>query len=335
MLKYRRINICRAILLIVLVVGSFFILIRKNRLHYYENSGKIFGTAYHIKYESDKDLHDSILRELNEVDLSLSVFNDSSIISKVNGNIPVELSKDFKDVFLLAQQVSLSTDGAFDITVAPLVNLWGFGFKHSASVDKSMIDSIKSFVGYKKVTLSDGYINKQNPQIMLDCSAIAKGYGVDKIARMFERAGVKNYMIEIGGEVAVRGYNDLQKLWKIGIEKPIDNKKATGNLQAVLPITNCALATSGNYRNFYYKDGKKFAHTIDPKTGYPVQHSLLSASVIAPTCAEADAYATAFMVMGVNQSKQLLQKKKYLKAYLIYADSLGKYKVWTNIRDLK
>ena len=335
MIKYRKINIYRIVLLVGLVVGSCFILIRKSKLYYYENSGKIFGTVYHIKYESERDLHDSILSELNDVDASLSVFNDSSIISKVNRNEDVALNKDFREVFLLSQQVSSATEGAFDITVAPLVNVWGFGFKHSSSVSKNKIDSIRSIVGYEKVSIENGIINKQNPLVMLDCSAIAKGYGVDKIARMFERVGIKNYMIEIGGEIAVRGYNDLHKLWKIGIEKPVDNKNVTADLQTVLPITNCALATSGNYRNFYYKDGKKFAHTIDPKTGYPVQHSLLSASVIAPTCAEADAYATAFMVMGVEKSKQLLSKKKTLKAYLIYADSLGQYKVWTNIRDLK
>lgn len=333
--KNRKIKAGHIILLVVLILGSCFILIRKNHLHYYENSGKAFGTEYHIKYESYHDLHDSIIAVLGQVDNSLSVFNDESIISKINRNEPVVPDKMFRDVFSQAQQVSQQTDGAFDITVAPLVNLWGFGFKKSASVSKTLIDSVMNIVGYQKVSMKDGRIEKQNPNVMLDCSAIAKGYGVDMVARLLDRSGVNNYMVEIGGEIVVKGYNDVNKIWKIGIEKPVDDKTGSGNLQVVLPITNCALATSGNYRNFYFKDGKKYAHTIDPKTGYPVQHSLLSASVIAPTCAEADAYATAFMVMGMDKAKVLLKRQKHLKAYFIYSDATGKYKVWTNIRDLK
>lgn len=333
--KNRKIKAGHIILLVVLILGSCFILIRKNHLHYYENSGKVFGTEYHIKYESYHDLHDSIIAVLGQVDNSLSVFNDGSIISKINRNEPVVPDKMFRDVFSQAQQVSQQTDGAFDITVAPLVNLWGFGFKKSASVSKTLIDSVMNIVGYQKVSMKDGRIEKQNPNVMLDCSAIAKGYGVDMVARLLDRSGVNNYMVEIGGEIVVKGYNDVNKIWKIGIEKPVDDKTGSGNLQVVLPITNCALATSGNYRNFYFKDGKKYAHTIDPKTGYPVQHSLLSASVIAPTCAEADAYATAFMVMGMDKAKVLLKRQKHLKAYFIYSDATGKYKVWTNIRDLK
>ena len=172
-------------------------------------------------------------------------------------------------------------------------------------------------------------IKKTDQRIMLDCSAIAKGYGSDVIARLFKKYDIKNFMIEIGGEIVVSGNSESRVPWKIGVNKPIEDSTNTNTeLQTVLNITNKAMATSGNYRNFYYKGGKKFAHTIDPKTGYPVQHSLLSATVLAADCATADAYATAFMVMGMERSKKVLEKHKELMAYFIYSDHQGKLKVW-------
>lgn len=333
--KRKRQTAYRVMLLVILVVGTCYILIRKNRLHYYENSGRTFGTEYNVKYKHNQDLHDSIVKVLAEVDRSLSMFNDSSIISRINRNEPVVPDADFIQVFTLARKVSEATDGAFDITVAPLVNLWGFGFEPSDTVSAQRVDSIRSFVGYRKVALQNGQVVKQDGRIMLDCSAIAKGYGVDRVARLLDRQGIHDYMVEIGGEIVVKGYNDVNERWKIGIEKPADDTVSAKGLQVILPFTNCAIATSGNYRNYYYKGGRKYAHTIDPHTGYPVQHSLLSATVVAPTCAEADAYATAFMVMGVERARQLLQHNSRLKGYLIYADHSGHYKVWTNIRDIR
>ena len=295
---------------------------------YQHNEGMVFGTFYKITYQYENDLREGIEREMKKVDDALSPFNKNSIISAVNENKPVALNDMFMSVYDLARTVSEDTDGAFDITVAPLVNAWGFGFKHNIAPTKSTIDSIMNFVGYKKVRMMGRTIMKDDPRIMLDCSAIAKGYGSDVVAHYLESMGISNYLVEIGGEIVAKGSNPKGKPWAIGVEKPVDDSLAVkSELQTVLNITDMAMATSGNYRNFYYKDGKKYAHTIDPKTGHPVQHNILSATVIAKRCAMADAYATAFMVVGLDKAKEILGRHKDLKAYIIY-DKGGKYGIW-------
>ena len=315
----------------LLVLATIWILVRHNRiLPYQNNQGKIFGTLYHITYQSDEDLHELIAAELDRFDGSLSPFNDTAIITRVNRNEPVKADTFFARVFRRSMEISQQTDGAFDITVAPLVNAWGFGFKQNAFPDSAIIDSLRTFTGYTKVKLSaDGRIVKEDPRIMLDCSAVAKGYSVDVIATLLDKKGVKNYMIDIGGEVVVKGENPHKKPWRIGINKPVDDSLSLNqDLQTILHVTNAGIATSGNYRNFYYKDGKKYAHTIDPQTGYPVQHSILSATVIARDCMSADAYATAFMVMGLEKVKAFLAAHPEIEAYLIYADDSGKLQVF-------
>lgn len=210
-----------------------------------------------------------------------------------------------------------------------MVNVWGFGFKNGTSPTKEVIDSIKGIVGFEKVNYKDGKVLKQDPRITLDCSAIAKGYGCDMVARLFRQKDIKNFMIEIGGEVVTSGISKKRIPWKIGVTKPTDDSLNTNQeLQTVLNITDMAMATSGNYRNFYYKNGKKYAHTINPKTGYPVQHNILSATVLAPNCATADAYATSFMVLGMEKAKQILEKHPELMAYFIYSDHKGRNAVW-------
>ena len=196
--------------------------------------------------------------------------------------------------------------------------------------NKKVIDDLRKIVGYQKVKLtSDNHIQKQDPRIMLDCSAIAKGYGCDVVARLLSKKGINDYMIEIGGEIVTKGINQKQQPWRIGVNKPTEDSLNTNQeLQTVLNVTDIAMATSGNYRNFYYKNGKKYAHTIDPKTGYPVQHSLLSATVLAKNCATADAYATSFMVMGLEKAKEILRQHSELMAYLIYTNDDGKTEVW-------
>ena len=243
---------------------------------YQHDTGFIFGTVYHVTYQYNRDLKDEIEAELNKVDNSLSPFNNQSVITAVNQNKNPEVNEMFSDVFNLAEQVSQETDGAFDITVAPMVNLWGFGFKKGISPSKQKIDSLRQIVGYKKVSLRDGHVIKADKRIMLDCSAIAKGYGSDVVARYLRSKGITNFMIEIGGEIVTSGKSEKRLPWKIGVTKPTDDSLNTNQeLETVLNVTDKAMATSGNYRNFYYKGGKKYAHTIDPKTGYPVQHSLL------------------------------------------------------------
>ena len=315
--------------LALLIIGTVLIIGRQRSMAYQHDTGFIFGTVYHVTYQYNRDLKDEIEAELNKVDNSLSPFNNQSVITAVNQNKNPEVNEMFSDVFNLAEQVSQETDGAFDITVAPMVNLWGFGFKKGISPSKQKIDSLRQIVGYKKVSLRDGHVIKADKRIMLDCSAIAKGYGSDVVARYLRSKGITNFMIEIGGEIVTNGKSEKRLPWKIGVTKPTDDSLNTNQeLETVLNVTDKAMATSGNYRNFYYKGGKKYAHTIDPKTGYPVQHSLLSSTVLASNCATADAYATAFMVLGIDKAKVVLQKHPELMAYFIYAGPDGKMKVW-------
>ena len=314
-----------------LVIGTVLIIGHQRNMPYQQNEGNVFGTSYHITYQSDEDLQQEIEAELKKVDDALSMFNTKSTISKVNRNEKTELDKMFIQVVELAQKISNDTDGAFDITVAPLVNAWGFGFKTGTSVAKETIDSIKSFVGYQKISILGKELKKQDKRTMLDCSAIAKGYGSDIVAAFLKKRGIENYMVEIGGEVVIHGVSPKRMPWRIGVTKPSDDSLSIDNdLQTVLSITDKAMATSGNYRNFYYKNGRKYAHTIDPKTGYPVQHSLLSATVIADNCATADAYATSFMVMGMEKAKEVLKRNPKLMAYLIYTDKNGELSTWNS-----
>ena len=314
--------------LALLIVGTIFIIRQQRATPFQHCAGPIFGTTYSITYQHDEDLQTEIVARMKEVDTTLSMFNEESVISQINNNKSITPTAMFLDVFQQAQQISKDTDGAFDITVAPLVNLWGFGFKHNETPDQQAVDSLMRFVGYQKVKYDGHYIVKRDPRIMLDCSAIAKGYGADVVARLLDEKGVKNYLVEIGGEVVTRGISEKRLPWKIGVVKPTDDPLQQGNeLQTVLNITDKAMATSGNYRNFYYKGGKKYAHTIDPKTGQPVQHNILSATVLTNRCARADAYATAFMVMGLEKAQKVLERNPDLLAYLIYDDN-GHNKVW-------
>ena len=305
--------------LLLLIVGTVLIIRQQRAMPYQMNSGMVFGTVYNITYECDSDLHQAIKAELQKVDNSLSPFNEHSVITAINQNQDVKPDEMFLTVFNKAMEISRETDGAFDITVAPLVNAWGFGFKNGSQPNRQQVDSLRRLIGYEKVILKNDRIVKQSPDIMLDCSAIAKGYGSDVVARFLQQQGVKNFMVEIGGEVVTSGVNPQRLPWRIGVTKPTDDSLSIkGEIQSVLNVTDLAMATSGNYRNFYYKGGKKYAHTIDPKTGYPVQHSLLSATVLAKDCATADAYATSFMVLGIDGAKKVLERHPELMAYFIY-----------------
>ena len=315
--------------LVLLIVGTVLIIRQQQSTPYQKNADLIFGTTYSVTYQCDEDLQKEIEAELKKVDAEFSMFNSQSVVARLNNGEKPELSNDFIDVFKLARQVSEDTNGAFDITVAPLVNAWGFGFKHEQMPTKEQVDSLRQLIGYQYVTLKDKTIEMQKPGMMLDFSAIAKGYGVDVVARLLERHDIKNYMVEIGGEITTRGINPERVPWRIGVNKPNEDAlDESHELQTILNVTDKAMATSGNYRNFYVKEGKKYAHTIDPKTGYPVQHTLLSATVLTDRCAKADAYATSFMVLGMDGAKQILERHKELMAYLIYTDSKGNLAVW-------
>lgn len=327
-MKYK--YILNGLFLIFLIVATVAIIARGGKHRTMVSNGLIFGTQYHMEYEYAEPLDTLILAELKKVDASLSMFNHSSTVARLNRGEDIAADTMLQRIFALAQTVSADTEGAFDVTVAPLVNLWGFGTSDAPAASPEAIDSIKTFVGYGKVSLEQGHLRKADARIMLDFSSIAKGYGVDCVARMFDRLGIENYMIEIGGEVIVKGKHPQGRPWNIGINKPEADNAAGDKLQTVLALTDAAMATSGNYLRFYERDGRRYAHTIDPRSGYPVAHSLLSATVVAPDCATADAYATAFMVVGVEKAREILARHAELAAYLIYDDGNDTPAVWAS-----
>lgn len=286
------------------------------------NEGFIQGTTYHITYLSPdgKDYHTEITKTLHEFDKSLSTFDSTSIISRINRNdSTVCVDSLFQVVFLVAKEVSEKTDGAFDITVGPLVRKWAFYNKHKTTVTQAMIDSLLPIIGYQKVRIEKNKIHKDNPAIILDANAIAQGFSCDIIALLLDKKGVENYMVEIGGEIKTRGKSPRGDAWKVGINQPIDDSTSTvSELQEIVRLNDVGLATSGNYRKFYYHNGKKYAHEIDPHTGYPVTHNLLSATIIAKDAITADAYATACMVMGLEKSLRLIEQLPDIEGYFIY-----------------
>jgi len=302
---------------------------------YIFNEGQIYGTVYHIVYESPggRDLKPEIDKELQRLNMIFSTFNPESQISKVNRNLPVDLDPLFIRCFNTSMGISELSDGAFDITVAPLVNAWGFGFKNKENITPSLIDSLLLITGYTKVFLENGKIEKENPGIMLDMSAIAKGFTCDLIGEFLAGKGCAHYMVEIGGEVVAKGVNQRGSVWNIGISKPDESAMyAQEDIQTVVKLPSRALATSGNYRNFYVEDGKKYGHEIDPHTGYPAETNLLSATVLANDCMTADALATAFMVLGLERSIEMHKKLKNVDVYFIYADDSGFNKIYMSER---
>lgn len=315
--------------LTLLIVGTVLIIRQQRNMPFHTDKGSVFGTFYTVVYQAEDNCHDDIKAVLLQVDSALSMFNKESVISRINQSDGGETNKMFLDVYQKAMQVSAETDGAFDITVAPLVNAWGFGFKDGEMPTRQQVDSIRQFVGWQKVSLKGTTVHKTDRRVMLDCSAIAKGYGVDMVAKVLQDKGITNYMVEIGGEIITHGISPKRLPWKVGVIKPTEDSLATDTeYQTILNVTDMAMATSGNYRNFYYKGGKRYAHTIDPKTGYPVQHNILSATVLAPDCATADAYATSFMVMGLEGAQRILTRHNELMAYLIYSDKDNQLQVW-------
>ena len=324
------------LLRILIGILVIFIVIRLSQSRFPGNyirlAGFTQGTTYHITYKNknNKNLQNEIDTLLADFDRSLSAYLPGSIISKINQNDTAVIPDDhFLKVYQKALEVYRESDGAFDITVAPIVNAWGFGFTEKADVDSNMIDSLLQYVGMNKIGLKNGKIIKQYPETMLDVNAIAQGYSVDVVADYLDQQGIRNYLVEIGGEVRTKGRNPNYKIWTIGIDVPADNNFLPGEMvQAKLLMKNGSLATSGNYRSFYEQNGIKYVHSIDPKTGYPVVSNLLSVTVMACDCMTADAWATAFMVMGLDKSIAFLENHDELQAYLIYSDAEGNLKTY-------
>ncbi len=322
----------KGIVFIVLASAAIYKACIPGRLPYYRVSGSAQGTGYHVTYAArdSLDLSREVDSILTDFDRSLSTYLESSLISRVNRNEEaVVVDEHFIRVFRKAREVYETSGGYFDITIAPVVNAWGFGPDHAPRASTNSIDSLLQFVGMDKVRLAEGRVVKEHPAIQFDVNAIAQGYAVDVLAGYLDDLGIKNYLIELGGEVKTRGVNPSGQLWRVGIERPTESLNLIrGELQAVVELKNRSLATSGNYRNFYEEDGVKYSHTIDPKTGRPVRDRLLSATILTEECMDADAYATACMAMGLEKSKLFVQEHPDLEAYLIYSDEEGNFQVY-------
>ena len=284
----------------------------------YHNSGAIWGTTYNITYSATHDFGDSIISVMDDIEHELSMFSPSSTVSLINRNENVEISQDFINVFELSRRISALCDGAFDPTVGPLTNMWGFG-SDKGKIDHvptdNQIDSILQCVGISDCRLDGTKVLKKSADTQFDFSSIAKGYGVDAVAAMLSRNGVSDYLVEIGGEIVARGVNPKGKPWKIQIDAPLADTLAHIPM-LVIPLVNSAIATSGNYRNFHTAQGRRIGHTLDPRTGYPVETSNLSATVIAPDCATADALATACMVLDDSVAINLIDSLPDIEALL-------------------
>ena len=288
-------------------------------------TGMAQGTYYAVTYfdHLGRDFQPQIDSLLQAFDMSVSMWVPESVISRINRGEDVACDSIFINTYLLSRTVAEESGGAFDYTVGPLVSVWGFGFEDRQKVDQAMVDSLLPLVGYRNVALEGNRILMSHKGIKFDFNAVAQGYSVDLVGDFLASKGIKNYLVDIGGEVLARGKKPSQGPWIVGIEKPSDDEYSERKLETTLELKDKAMATSGSYRKFYEEDGIRYSHTIDPATGYPVTHTLLSVSVIANDCGTADAWATAFMVMGVERAKEILALHKDLQAYFIYSAKDG------------
>ena len=289
--------------------------------------GVALGTFYNIHYYNTDEINykfqiDSLLEEFNK---TASIYDNASIISNINNNISMTTNEMFRDIFNKSMQISKLSEGAFDITVSPLVNAWGFGLSDTINVSQELTDSVIEFVGYKLISIENDLVIKQNPLTTINMNGIAKGYAVDLIAEFLEKKEIYSYIVEIGGEIKAGKNKPDGSKWVVAIEKPAPHFLTPQEEHKRIYINDIAMATSGSYRNYIEKDGKKYSHTIDPFTGYPVSHSLLNVTVLAKDCITADALATAFMVLGVEKSIDICESLQDIEAYFI---SAGKNDNW-------
>ena len=299
---------------------------------YIHLEGKAQGTTFNITYRDslNRDFSKPVDSLFRVIDKSMSLWDTTSIITGFNKNLPnIQADIHFTKVFNRSQEVSVQTSGAFDITVGPLVKAWGFSIKKGLPPPTSkQVDSLHQLLGFERVKLQNGKLLKPDARMEIDFNAIAQGYTVDVMADFLVANGIRHFLVEIGGEVRAQGQNEAHQTWRVGIDKPIENKENERPLQIVVSLNGKSLATSGSYRKFVIRDGKKYSHAIDPKTGYPITHNLLSVSVIADDCMTADAFATAFMIMGVEESIKFAQAN-HLEVYCMYEDDKGKMQIKT------
>ena len=280
--------------------------------------GEGIGTYYKITIADKNNITqsqiDSVIMELSN---ATSIFNPNSLVSRINRNETDTLNNILKEIIEVSLQVCEETSGAFDFTVGALVNLWGFGKDPQKEVFQENVDEALETVGYKKIRIEENKIIKEHPETQLNFNAIAKGYCVDLVAAFLISKGVNNFLVDIGGELRIGGERALNKKWRVGIQKPTETKEGAIATEEIMELQNISLATSGNYRNYIEKNGKRLEHTINPYTGYPEINDLLSATVMASSCALADAYATAFMVMGKEKAEAFVAQYDGIDAYFI------------------
>ncbi len=303
------------------------------QMEFAEISGFTQGTIYHITFETSPEIDISEIRTeiekiLSKVDNSLSIYNDSSVISLINSNLSDKTDTLFREMYRQSREVWVKSSGAFDITIGPLVKSWGFGPDALQRFDASKLDSLMALVGMEKVALDGDRIIKDDPDMYMDVNAIAQGYTVDLLVEFLGSRGIRNCLVEVGGEVRTAGDKDGSG-WSVGVDRPVDGNNTPGaDLEAIIRLDGRSLATSGNYRKFYIENGVKYSHTIDPHTGYPVRHTLLSATIISTSCSTADAWATVCMVVGKDSAAAFIEKYDFLEGYLIYSDDEGNMKTW-------
>ena len=283
------------------------------------------GSYYAITYydEQNRNFQREIDSIFHAVDMSVNLWVDSSIISKVNRNEDVTLDSIFIGNFNIAQKAAVLSDGYFDPTISPIVAAWGFSYKSGDSITPQLIDSLKPLVDYRKVRIENGKVIKEIPDMTLDFNAIAQGYTSDLIARFLESRGIKNYLVDTGGEIMAKGEKANGQPWIVGIEKPAENMDSERIVQTCIALRDKGLVTSGSSRKYVERDGKRYSHCIDPKTGYPVEHQVLSVTVMAENSVWADALASIGMVMGMEKSLQLFQSMEGVEAYYIFVNEQG------------
>ena len=314
------------------LVAIFLVLIVYNpvmsqQLQVQHSNGYAQGTTYSIDYvdNQNRKFDDAFIQLLSDFDQIFSAYKSTSIISRINRNEDtVKVDSLFEHCFNRSMTISKESNGDFDITVAPLVNAWGFGPKQRMEMDSAIVDSLFHCIGYKDVSIVNHQVIKKNPRITLDFDAIAQGYSTDLVSQFLRTKGVNDFLVNIGGEVYASGTNAYGNKWRVQVEMPYENSSDSLNpIKCTLEVKNLAVSTSGNYRNFYIENGKRYSHEINPHTGYPARSNLLSSTIIARDCESADGYATATMVMGLDASIQFLKKHPELDAILLFSKPDG------------
>ena len=320
------------IVLVALALGIVLMFCGRERKRFFSHEGVVWTTDYHITYEAARDLGDSIQLILGNMDMSVSPYNKASLISSLNENTSWRVDALIRRLLDASRAIHRASGGAYDPTVMPLVNAWGFGYKSGDPPTRAQLDSILQFVGMDKVALHGDTLVKQDPRLMLDFSSIAKGLACDEIGRMLQRNGARNWLVEIGGEVMAAGVNKRGAPWTAAVDMPHDDQGTVTHESAmVITLDSAAVATSGNYRKWRDQGGNRLSHIIDPRTGDSRAGTLLSVTVIAPDCMTADAWATACMVMSDSAVRAMMQPRTDLGVMTITADTLtGNYIVWSN-----